>query len=190
METCSWNRKFSWLCVSRGYSPFNSECTNYGGTDQVGFARMSQLGHLKSIQLKRITFQKQGLRLHSPEPNQPHTLWNIIDQYSSLTQLIRITGWVMVACDRFKAKGKLHHESKLTADLISRAKLFWAKEIQQVQFHSEFTTLKNSRVPNSHVFNRLTAYIDSSGIIRVGGRLQKTQIDSHSKHLAILPRSS
>ena len=50
--------------------------------------------------------------------------------------------------------------------------------------------LKNSDVPKNHVFNRLTAYIDSSGIIRVGGRLQKTQLDYHSQHPAILPRSS
>ena len=83
----------------------------------------------------------------------------------------------MVACDWFKAKGNIQHESKLTADLISRAKLFWDKEIQQVHFHSELSMLKNSHVPKNHVFNRLTAYIDSSGIIRVGGRLQKTQLD-------------
>ena len=50
--------------------------------------------------------------------------------------------------------------------------------------------LKISLVPRNHVFNRLTAYIDSSGIIRVGGRLLKTQLAYHSKHLAILPRSS
>ena len=52
------------------------------------------------------------------------TLGNLIDQYSSLTQLIRVTGWVMFACERFKAKGNTHHESKLTADLISKTKLF------------------------------------------------------------------
>ena len=60
----------------------------------------------------------------------------------------------------------------------------------QVHFHSEITMLKNSHFPNNHVFNRLTAYIDSPGIIRVGGRLQKTELDYHSKHPAILPRSS
>ena len=118
------------------------------------------------------------------------TLGDLIDQYSSLTQLIRLTGWIMLACERFKAKGKTHHKSNLTAELISKAKLFWVKEIQQIHFHSELIMLKKSQVPRNHVFNRLTAYIDSSGIIRVGGRLQKTQLDHHSKHPAILPRSS
>ena len=113
------------------------------------------------------------------------TLGNLIDQYSSLTQLIRVTAWVMLACERFKAKGKTHHESKLTADLISKAKLFWVKEIQQVHFHSELIMLNRSQVPRNHVFNRLTAYINSSGIIRVGGRLQRTPLGHHSKHPAI-----
>ena len=43
---------------------------------------------------------------------------------------------------------------------------------------------------NQHVLNRLTAYIDLSGIISVGGRLHKTQLDHHSKHSAIIPRNS
>ena len=104
-------------------------------------------------------------------------LGNLIDQYSSLTQLIRVTGWVMLACERFKAKGKTHHESKLTADLISKAKLFWVKEIQQVHFHSELIMLNRSQVPRNHVCNRLTAYIDSSGIIRVLAVLDLSRSD-------------
>ena len=96
----------------------------------------------------------------------------------------------MLACERFKAKGKTNHESKLTADLIRKAKLFWVKEIQQVHFHSELIMLNRSQVPRNHVFNRLNAYIDSSGIIRIGGRLQRTQLGHHSEHPAILPRSS
>ena len=142
-----------------------------------------------SIEEQNLPEARAKVTLTAAKSNS-HMLWNLIDQYSSLTQLIRITGWVMVACDRFKAKGKIHQESKLTTDQINRAKLFWVKEIQQVHFHSELNMLKNSQVPKNHVFNRLIAYIDSSGIIRVGGRLQQTQLDYHSKHPAILPRSS
>ena len=88
-----------------------------------------------------------------------------------------------------------NHESKFTADLISRAKLFWIKETQRVHLHSELIMLKKSQVSRHHVLNRLTAYIGIisdciSGIIRVGGRFHKTQLDHHSKHPAIIPRSS
>ena len=50
--------------------------------------------------------------------------------------------------------------------------------------------LKISQVPRNHVLNRFTAYIDSSGIIRVEGQLHKTLLDHHSKHPAIIPRKS
>ena len=50
--------------------------------------------------------------------------------------------------------------------------------------------LKKSQVLRNHVLNRLTADIDSSGIIRVRGRLNETQLDHESKHPAIIPRSS
>ena len=96
----------------------------------------------------------------------------------------------MLACDRFKLKGKTHHELTLTADLISRARLFWIKETQRVHLHSELIMLKKSQVLRNNVLNRLTAYIDSSGIIRVGGRLHKIQLGHHSKHPAIIPRNS
>ena len=58
--------------------------------------------------------------------------------------------------------GKIHHESKLTADFISRAKPFWIKEIQQVHLHSELIMLKKSQVPWNHVLNMLTAYMSKS----------------------------
>ena len=85
----------------------------------------------------------------------------------------------MLTCDRFISKIKTHYESKLTADLVSIAKLIWIKEIQRVHLHSELIMLKKSQVPRNHVLNILTAYIDSSGIIRVGGRLNNTQLDHH-----------
>ena len=147
------------------------------------------LTNLDTISIQRWLEAKQKISLNAATIHS-RTTWVLMSQYSSLTQLLRITGWVMLACDRFKLKGKTHHESKLTADLISRARLFRVKETQRVHLHSELIMLKKSQVPRNHVVNRLTVYIDSSGIIRVGGRLHRTQLDHHSKRPAIIPRNS
>ena len=45
-------------------------------------------------------------------------------------------------------------------------------------------------MPYSHTFNRLTAFIDQEGVVRVGGRLNNAHIAYGSKHPAILPRHS
>jgi hypothetical protein len=70
--------------------------------------------------------------------------------------------------------------------VLESAKLFWIKTTQQayyMYYSSEFKTLKDS-----HVLSRLTAIIDHAGILRVGGRLQNSQLDADSKHPAILPK--
>ncbi|XP_071579117.1 uncharacterized protein [Temnothorax nylanderi] len=48
----------------------------------------------------------------------------------------------------------------------------------------------NSRLPPTHAFSRLTAYIDAQGVIRVGGRLNQSALAQDNKHQAILPRHS
>ena len=65
------------------------------------------------------------------------------------------------------------------------------KATQAIHFSSELKVLSsNSTLPSSHVFNRLTAFIDEQGVIRVGGRLKLSHLGYASKHPAILPRHS
>ena len=128
---------------------------------------------LNSYEEKNLPEAKQKVSLTAVTIHS-RTTWDLMSEYSSLTQLLIITGWVILACDRFKLKGKTHHEPTLTVDLISRARLFWIKETQRVHLHSELIMLKKSQVPRNHVLNRLTVCIESSRIIRVGGRLYKT----------------
>ena len=55
------------------------------------------------------------------------------------------------------------------------AKLFWIKATQAVYFAHELNALKDySPLPKTHAFNRLTAFIDSQGVIRVGGRFTQS----------------
>ena len=78
----------------------------------------------------------------------------------------------------------------LTTDILERAKLFWILETQRIYFAEQLKMLKNSTTCTSHVFNRLTAFVDINGIVRVGGRLHHAQLPYTQRHPAILPRSS
>ncbi|XP_046145552.1 uncharacterized protein LOC114881846 [Osmia bicornis bicornis] len=61
--------------------------------------------------------------------------------------------------------------SNSPADL-ERAKIFWIKATQLAYFANELKMMVNNQtLPSSHVFSRLTAFIDDQGVIRVGGRL-------------------
>lgn len=50
--------------------------------------------------------------------------------------------------------------------------------------------LQGSSLSNSNPLTRLTPFIDREGLLRVGGRLQNSQLDPDAKHPFILPRVS
>lgn len=69
------------------------------------------------------------------------------------------------------------------------------KEIQREQFSDEFEKLGPSLIPNckegvmrkSNLFS-LDLFIDTDGVLRVGGRLRRPELDYQEKHLALLPK--
>ncbi|XP_076545702.1 uncharacterized protein LOC117610838 [Osmia lignaria lignaria] len=66
--------------------------------------------------------------------------------------------------------------SNTPADL-EKAKIFWIKATQSAYFSHELKMMVNNQtLPSSHAFNRLTAFIDDQGVIRVGGRLSNAQL--------------
>lgn len=117
--------------------------------------------------------------------------WDIIYRYSSIQKLLRITA----LCFRIIARLRKTRDSTSILQLnpvdLEKAKLFWIKATQAAYFAHELKALQsNSPLSKSHAFNRLTAYIDADGIIRVGGRLAHSSLSHDSKHPAILPRHS
>ncbi|XP_074099028.1 uncharacterized protein LOC141527441 [Cotesia typhae] len=52
----------------------------------------------------------------------------------------------------------------------------------------EYWPMSGKPLAKSHALSRLTARLDHQGILRVGGRLQNSQLDHNSKHPPILPR--
>jgi len=118
----------------------------------------------------------------------PPDSWDLIHRYSQLTRLVRITAWIMRATDYFKG---LQRPSSLTADEIIKARKFWLKETQRTHFSRELDICsQKAALPRSHPLLKLSPFVDSEGILRVGGRLNNSLLDSDSKHPAILPRDS
>lgn len=117
-------------------------------------------------------------------------LWNLINRYSSLTKLLRITALCMRVVNRFK-RSQLSTQGPLTVAEIDLARKYWIRIIQQAYFANEIKFLsKDSQVSRSNPLNHLTPFLDSDGLLRTGGRLQNSQLNPESKHLLILPKQS
>ncbi|XP_036146070.1 uncharacterized protein LOC105830105 [Monomorium pharaonis] len=72
---------------------------------------------------------------------------------------------------------------------IRLARLFWIKLIQNNNFAKELHALKlNQTLPNTSKLKNLTPFLDSEGVIRVGGRLTNAPLSYDEKHPVIIPR--
>ncbi|XP_051173483.1 uncharacterized protein LOC127289540 [Leptopilina boulardi] len=118
-----------------------------------------------------------------------HQGWDLIQRYSSLNRLLRITA----LCFRFLAILKGTPQSTLrnpinTKDL-DEVMIYWIKFSQASYFPAELKDLtRGVKFRKSHPFARLTAFIDAEGVLRVGGRLNYSDLEFESKHPAIHPK--
>ncbi|XP_051155785.1 uncharacterized protein LOC127278229 [Leptopilina boulardi] len=123
--------------------------------------------------------------------NPQSQLWDLIGRYSSLNKLLRITS----ICSRVIKTLKQTPQSSLVYPLtpgdLNSSLLYWVRAIQGAYFSTELNTLTlGQKLAKSHPLTRLTAYIDNHGILRVGGRLKRSNLDVDYVNSMILPKDS
>ena len=73
---------------------------------------------------------------------------------------------------------------------MNGALLFWVRHTPTSHFSSEISALQRDEpISPKKSLRRLTPFLDADGVLRVGGRLQKSVLD-YNKHPAIIPRDS
>ncbi|GFW25592.1 integrase catalytic domain-containing protein [Trichonephila clavipes] len=97
-------------------------------------------------------------------------LLEIIAKYSSFSRLIRVIAW----CKRYIKNCRLSRVTGvLTSKEVDDATKIVIQTVQESQFHSEIQLLnKKHPLPNSSKLLPLNIFLDTDGIIKVGGRLK------------------
>ncbi|XP_048508863.1 uncharacterized protein LOC105691000 [Athalia rosae] len=120
----------------------------------------------------------------------PEYHWDLIRKFSSLNTLLRITSLCSNLIKKLSRK-RNSPAASISSNDMEDSRLFWIKATQSAYFQEELAQLNwHSQLPNSHPLSRLTAFIDKDGVLRVGGRLKKSELSYETKHPAILPRTS
>lgn len=118
-----------------------------------------------------------------------HPASDILQRFSSLTTLQRVTAW----CLRFKTNSmlpeKLRRQGPLTFTELREALHVWIRHVQNIHFYKDIESLtkKNSCSPS---LRRLNPFLDSSGLLRVGGRLHNAPLPYSARHPLLLPPKS
>lgn len=117
----------------------------------------------------------------------------IIDtkKYSSLTQLLRISAYVLRFIRNLGAKlsGNANQVvQELSATEVKQAEWYWIKTIQANSFEDEikFLTKKSQLSPPPRV-KQFGLYLDDVGILRCKGRLNNADLPITSKNPVLLP---
>ncbi|GFV72375.1 integrase catalytic domain-containing protein [Trichonephila clavipes] len=114
-------------------------------------------------------------------------LLEIIAKYSSFSRLIRVIAW----CKRYiKNCRSSRVAGVLTSKEVDDATKIVIQTVQESQFHSEIQLLnKKHPLPNSSKLLPLGIFLDTDGIIKVGGRLKNSSLSPIQKHPILLPKS-
>ena len=112
-----------------------------------------------------------------------------VDRYSSFTHLKRVTAWVLRFVRNCRSKGsqsKVSHSLSTTE--LKEAECHWIGVVQNAYFHEEVSALgKQCSLSPSSRLKALRPFIDSKGLLRVGGRQEMSQgISYGARHPLIL----
>ena len=113
-----------------------------------------------------------------------------MSRFSTWLRLKRVVAWII----RFLSNCRISEEDReakcLTVEEINDAEHLIIKDVQATDFGDELSLLsKGQQVPKSSKLAPLSPFVDSEGVLRVGGRLGDLNIPLAMKHPPILARS-
>ena len=111
-------------------------------------------------------------------------------RFSSFTRLKRVTAWILRFTGNCRAKMKKRStvtEPHLNVLELQKAEVYWLSIIQKQHFAEELGRLQKKRqLHNGSPLIPLHPFVDSDGLIRVGGREQRSNRAYSAKHPVIL----
>ncbi|XP_053685671.1 uncharacterized protein LOC128735203 [Sabethes cyaneus] len=115
-------------------------------------------------------------------------------RWSSYTKMLHVIAYCMRFVANIRAKTRTQPQSMasasraLSVEQTRKASLFLVKLVQKEAFANEIKILeKKESLPNGSKFRLLSPFIDEERVLRVGGRLNLSQLPYQTKHPVLLP---
>ncbi|UYV84811.1 hypothetical protein LAZ67_X003588, partial [Cordylochernes scorpioides] len=115
---------------------------------------------------------------------------DFIFKFSTFRKLSRVTAWLLRFIHNARhSSDKIKHK-ELSSNELNNSIRTLIQIIQSSEFKTEIQCCNQSKVlPSNSKLLSLNPFIDSSGILRVGGRLRKSNLQFNEKHPIILPHN-
>lgn len=173
-------------CASRGISP--SDLARHplwwSGPEWLQLS-MAQWPHLDFSPVDIASSDETKPIPLSVLTNTSQPTWDLLTSYSSWTRLQYVMGYILRFVDNCRHHDKRH--GNLSAPELRSAELKIFKIVQHEVFSEDIASLNKNSTCSTQL-RRLTPYLDSLDLLRVGGRLQKTTLPADVCHPIILPK--
>lgn len=132
--------------------------------------------------LSEIPEQRASVNLNVITSN-----FDILNKYSSITKLTRVLAY----CRRFTHNASSQNKLRgiLSTNELTESRTLIIKLTQHQPFAREIRTLqKGKHIDGNSKLLSLSRFLDSNGLLRVGGRIKHASIMHDNKHPALLPK--
>ncbi|XP_060077585.1 uncharacterized protein LOC132557113 [Ylistrum balloti] len=124
----------------------------------------------------------------------PAPVTYLFDKFSRWSKLVKVISHVMHAAKLFKQGVKPKNQDATsgptTPGSMSAAKTSIIKEVQKQFYKTELDLLHQGKpIPKTSSLLTLCPKLDKEGILRVGGRLDASDVEGHRKHPVLIPGS-
>jgi len=130
---------------------------------------------------ERRAISQQNPEILVATTQSPNLLYGINHGYS-LDKLLRIVAYIM----RFKRKSS-DATTMVKFERLEQSRKIVLRLIQYNNFSSEIKELKCREVGRGSNLSALTVFLDKNVLIRVGGRLEASELSFDAKHPVLLP---
>lgn len=114
--------------------------------------------------------------------------WDLCNNISSWKRLLRVTAYIWRFINHCRRQ-KYASEVQLSGNEIRNAQTFWINQVQREAFQQEIETVNQGQAPSrKSALKGLTPFLDDKMTLRVGGRLERSNLTFEEKHPAILPK--
>lgn len=110
-----------------------------------------------------------------------------LKKYSSFQRLQRIVAYCYPFAHNCWGKTKI--STPLTARELQAATIAIVQEVQREAYPNEFSMLSNNEAVRKGNLAPLNPFLDDNRVIRLNGRLEKSNLPYHEKHPMILPKN-
>ncbi|XP_037047939.1 uncharacterized protein LOC119082532 [Bradysia coprophila] len=141
-----------------------------------------QTGHYETDEERKNAIHTMHVRVQNTDLH----MSNVLKSFSSLSSLLKTTAFVLRWLPSYKDKPKSNTPK---ANEYRAALKSWIKCTQAECFETEIELcLFGDELPRKSKLLPLRPFLDSDGILRVGGRLSNSDLPFESKHPIILPK--